>query len=60
MQVGAQPIGELININESGKRMRGVGKLVYCPSVIEEITELIESEEDLDAMKANAKRILES
>ena len=59
-EINAKAIGELININESGKRMRGVGKLVYSPSVIDDITALIESEDDLEAMKAIAKEIRES
>jgi transcriptional antiterminator len=59
-QIGAKPFGELKNVLESGKRMRGVGKLVFKKSVVDEVLELTKQDIDMEAIMASAKETIES
>lgn len=58
-QVGAEPIGQLPNVDESGKRSRGVAKIVYSVSVIEEIQSLTTATINVEEIKRKAMEILE-
>lgn len=53
-EISAEPIGELKNYDESGRRLRGVGKHVYDRSVIEQIEKLTASTIDIEEIKRRA------
>lgn len=58
-QLGAEPFGELKNYTEEGRRTRGVGKVVYRKSVVDDIKNLTSTRVDVAAIKAQAAAILQ-
>jgi hypothetical protein len=58
-KVQAEPCGEVYNYTSEGKRSRGVGKVVYNKSVVDDIEKLTTATVDVAAMKAKALAILQ-
>jgi len=58
-RLGVAPFGEVKNVNEDGSPMRGVGKVAYRVSVVEEINQLLSLTVDLDKCREEAIAILE-
>jgi hypothetical protein len=59
-QIRAEPCGEIYNYNSNGTRKRGVGKVVYNKTVVDEIEKLTSAKVDVAAMKAKALAILQA
>lgn len=57
-EISATPIGERKNYID-GKRTRGVGKVVYPRSVLQEVRDFLSEQSDIEAIKQMARKILE-
>lgn len=57
--IGANPIGEKKNYID-GKRTRGVGKIVYPRSVLNDVRIFLSEQSDIEAIKKMAREILEN
>lgn len=58
-ELGAEPIGQLPNVDENGKRKRGVAKVVYSASVIDDIESLTTATINVEEIKRKAMQMLE-
>lgn len=59
-KLGALPFGQLKNIKEDGSRTRGVGKVVYRASIIDDVNQMLNDSINISKYHEDAKKKLEN